>query len=95
MGSEIKNLIERNYKVTCARGKITHETTYDEFLDKYWEEYGEFERAKEYPNDNYLHPDEQKELADIVLVIFNWLHHNNIDIEKLLNEKIDINESRI
>ena len=31
---DIKELLSRNYAATCKRGKITYETTKDEFLNK-------------------------------------------------------------
>ena len=87
----MKDLIEANYKVTVDRGLIKPSTTYNEFLDKIFEEvdelclsydYNDFENTKE-------------ELADVIMVCLNMAKHFNIDIIKEIKNKIEINKKRI
>tara|TARA_R110002020_G_scaffold109607_2_gene253565 strand:- start:803 stop:1066 length:264 start_codon:yes stop_codon:yes gene_type:complete len=87
----MKDLIEANYKVTVDRGLIKPSTTYNEFLDKIFEEvdelclsydYNDFENTKE-------------ELADVIMVCLNMAKHFNIDIIKEIKNKIEINRKRI
>lgn len=86
----MKKLIERNHKSIVDRGLITPNTTKMQFIDKIFEEVNELES---YYLDNNGEIDEF-ELADIILVCLNMAKHYNIDIEKILLEKIKINERR-
>ena len=86
----MNKLIEDNYTSILNRGLINKHTTKSQFIDKLYEEVGEFE---EYyvNNKGELDPEE---LADIILVCLNISKHYNIDIEKELNRKIQINKNR-
>lgn len=86
----MKKLIEDNYKSIVKRGLITPNTTKKQFIDKIYEEVNELEC--EYLN-KFGFVDEF-ELADIILTCLNMAKHYNIDIEKVLKEKIKINENR-
>jgi predicted house-cleaning noncanonical NTP pyrophosphatase (MazG superfamily) len=79
----MKDLIEENYKSIVKRGLITEKTSLKEFTDKLDEEVKEFKE--------YYDPEE---LADIILVCLNIAKHWNIDIEKELKKKIEINFNR-
>lgn len=85
----MKQLIEDNYNSIVKRGLITPNTTRKEFFDKLKEEVFELE-AYEYQN----HRIDPLELADVILVCFNISKHYNIDIEKELKRKIEINFNR-
>lgn len=86
----MKKLIERNYQSIVDRGLITPNTTNFEFYDKIHEELIELENEFY----NYNIKCDEFELADIILVCLNMAKHYNIDIEKVLIEKIKINERR-
>jgi len=79
----MKELIESNYASIIKRGLITDKTTLNDFLNKLDEEVNEFKE------DNRPY-----ELADIILVCLNIARHYNIDIEKELIKKIQINNLR-
>jgi len=86
----MKNLIEDNYKSIVDRGLITPTTTKSDFIDKLFEEVGEFEFCYT-ENKGEIN---SEELADIILVCFNIAKHYDIDIEKELKNKIEINKKR-
>jgi len=81
------NIIKRNYKSIVQRGLINHSTTLHDFVDKLKEEVNEFEHHDSPKNFN-------EELADVILVCLNIAEHYQIDIEKELINKIEINENR-
>lgn len=83
----MKNLIEENYKSIVKRGLITEETKEQEFIDKIYEEVNELEEAV---NEKEL----SFEMADVILTVLNYARHYNIDIEKILKQKIQINKNR-
>jgi len=85
----MKQIIEDNYKSIVKRGLITNETGAGDFIMKLQEEVEEFIEAF---SDSL--PNENEELADIVLVCLNIAKHYEIDIESELKQKIKINENR-
>lgn len=90
----LSEIIERNYAATVKRGKITPETTIQDFLYKIHEEYKELEES--YYNNvvKDIFDFDAKELADIVLVCFAKAKHFNIDLLKVMEEKTLYNETR-
>lgn len=87
---DIKEIINRNYQATVKRGLIKPETTKTEFLLKLQEEVFELDCAIY----NRLQPDENFEMADCILVILAMAKHFEIDILKVLEEKVIFNENR-
>ena len=85
----MKNLIESNYQSILKRGLINENTTSLDFIMKLEEEVQEFIEAEKFGLEN-----ENEELADIILVCFNIAKHYDIDIEKELKNKIQINKKR-
>ena len=85
----MKNLIESNYQSILKRGLINENTTSLDFIMKLEEEVQEFIEAEKFGLEN-----ENEELADIILVCFNIAKHYDIDIEKDLKNKIEINNKR-
>ena len=85
----MKNLIESNYQSILKRGLINENTTSLDFIMKLEEEVQEFIEAEKFGLEN-----ENEELADIILVCFNIAKHYDIDIEKELKNKIEINKKR-
>lgn len=79
----MKELIESNYQSIIKRGLIKPETSMQDFVNKLDEEVAEFKEFYE-----------AEELADIILVCLNLARHFNIDIEKELLKKIEINKNR-
>jgi NTP pyrophosphatase (non-canonical NTP hydrolase) len=88
---DIKEIINRNYQATVKRGLIKPETTKTEFHIKLQEEVLELDCAIY----NRLQPDENLELADVILVCLAYAKHFEIDILKVLEEKVIFNENRI
>lgn len=86
----MKNIIENNYKSIVARGFISPSTTKLDFINKLYEEVAEFEEC--YVNNKG--EINAEELADVILVALNIAKHYNIDIEKELKNKIEINFNR-
>jgi len=86
---ELAQIIESNYKSVLKRGFYQDNPTKLQIIDKLKEEVQEFIEAveKNLPNEN-------EELADIVLVCLNYAKHFGIDIEKELISKIEINFER-
>lgn len=84
------DIINRNYKSTVKRGLINSNTTKKDFLIKIEKEVDELYNYY-YENKGEIDP---FELADIILVCLNMAKHYNIDIERYLKEKIDINFKR-
>jgi NTP pyrophosphatase (non-canonical NTP hydrolase) len=85
----MKKLIQDNYDSIVKRGLITSQTTKEDFVDKLYEEVGEFE---EILSEHGMIDSE--ELADIILVCLNISKHYNIDIEKEMKGKIAVNFNR-
>ena len=85
----MKKLIEDNYSSIVDRGLITPTTTKQQFLNKLFEEVGEF--ADAYYFDETI---DAEELADVILVCLNMAKHYNIDIEKEMRCKIAVNFER-
>ena len=86
---EIKEIQERNYEATVKRGQITKETMSFEFVDKLKEELSELENH--YFINGFI---DEKELADVILVCLSFAKHKNIDIMKVMQEKVIFNENR-
>lgn len=80
----MKKLLTRNYVSIVKRGHINKKTTNRIFLDKIIEE------TIELRDSNY----DPIELADIILTCLNMAVHNNLDIIKIMKDKIKVNESR-
>lgn len=86
---KIEEIQERNYKATVKRGQINRETTDYGFLEKISEE------VEELGNHHYIEGFiDEKELADIVLVCLSFAKHKNIDLLKVMEEKVIFNEKR-
>lgn len=85
----MKDLIKENYESIVGRGLITHETGHGDFIMKLQEEVEEYIEAV-----NLGLPNENEELADIVLVCLNIAYHYSIDIENELKNKIKKNKQR-
>lgn len=85
----MKRLIQDNYDSIVKRGLITHQTTKEDFLNKLFEEVGEFEEV--FVEHGMI---DAEELADIILVCLNISKHYNIDIEKEMKGKISVNFNR-
>ena len=85
----LDGLINDNYDSIVKRGLITPETTDQDFVNKLFEEVGEFE---EIVSEHGMI--DAEELADIILVCLNIAKHYNIDIEKELKNKIQVNFKR-
>ncbi len=83
----MRSLVKRNYKSIVQRGLINHATTLEDFVNKLKEEVNEFEYYSSPKNFN-------EELSDVILVCLNIAEHYQIDIEKELISKIEINEKR-
>ena len=81
---KLKKLMSRNYAATVRRGLITNDTTVDEFISKIYEEAEEL----------YENPDDDSELADIILVCLAYAKHFHIDIVSALEQKVKYNEVR-
>ncbi len=82
-------LINDNYESIVKRGLITPQTTKEDFVNKLFEEVGEFEEV--YVEHGMI---DSEELADIILVCLNIAKHYNIDIEKEMKGKIAVNFNR-
>lgn len=100
---DLKELQERNYAATVRRGFITEKTSVGDFLNKIDEELDELgECLFDSVNGDFVNPkhckyckkDSQLELADIILVCLAMAKHYDIDIMKVLEEKVVINENR-
>jgi len=85
-GNKLVDLIE---KERVKRGLITHQTTKEDFLNKLFEEVGEFEEV--FVEHGMI---DAEELADIILVCLNIAKHYKIDIEKEMRGKIAVNFNR-
>ncbi len=85
----MKQIIEDNYKSIVKRGLITPETDSSDFIMKLEEEVQELIEAENFSLNN-----RNEELADVVLVCLNYARHLGIDIEKELQNKIKINNTR-
>ena len=85
----MKELIQRNYESIVKRGLINKYVTRLDFLDKLEEEVEEFKHEAINITEN-----QGEELADVILVCFNYAKHYNIDIESELKKKIDKNFRR-
>lgn len=85
----MKSIINENYKSIVDRGLITSKTTKRDFILKLEEEVQEYTDAA-----LHGHGSEKEELADVILVCLNIAKHYNIDIEKELITKIEINKKR-
>lgn len=85
-------IIERNYKSIQKRGLITSKTNHVDFHDKLVEEVKE---VKQELCKNPISIEKLSfEIADVILTALNYAKHYNIDIEKVMIEKIKINENR-
>jgi len=97
----MKKLIKDNYDSIIKRGLITDKTTIKDFTDKLYEEVEEVNELCYVPGFNdYLDieainkHDLSFEIADVILTALNFAKHYNIDIERILKEKIEINNER-
>ena len=85
----MKKIINDNYDSILKRGLITPKTTKEDFVNKLFEEVGEFEEV--FIDHGMI---DSEELADIILVCLNIAKHYKIDIEKEMRGKIAVNFNR-
>lgn len=85
---DLNELQLRNYSATVRRGLITPQTTISEFTAKLFEECNEFYDATKFGLLDGL------ELADIIIVCLSTAKHFDIDIQRMLEQKTIINETR-
>lgn len=85
----IKEIQGRNYYATVGRGQITKRTTPLDFAIKMQEELDELIYSIE--EDGSF---DEKELADCLLVGLAQAKHFNIDIIKVMSDKVMFNEKR-
>ena len=101
----MKEIINDNYNSIVARCLIMPDTNMHEFIVKLYEEVDEVKSEciiidPEKQCDigkNIEDIDMEKlsfEIADVVLTAFNFAKHYDIDIERILKEKIEINFKR-
>lgn len=85
---------KRNYEATKKRGLITTDTRFMEFVEKLKEETRELEESfhKRMIYDNVIF--DPTELADVMLVCTAIAQHYNVDILKVMEEKMKYNETR-
>lgn len=77
----MEKLILQHYIAQVKRGKITRESTVEEFIEKLKEEFSEFiEEAMECVRSGELTPSLCHEGADVMGVLCNLFTHLNIDI---------------
>lgn len=86
----IQEIIDRNYTATVRRGQITDKTSAYEFTSKINEENNELDES--IYNCGKLF--DENELADVALVCFAMAKHYNIDLIKVMGEKMLYNEIR-
>ena len=88
---DLNKIQNRNYTATVKRGLITPLTTVNDFFQKIKEEIDEWYEIAFLENSE---GNEGHELADIIIVCLNAAKHRGIDIQKALEEKTLINETR-
>lgn len=93
MMDKFNELIERNYTATKRRGQINSQTNILDFIDKLKEELWELEISFMVSNINDPGIDE-KELADLFLVVGTMAKHLQIDLFKIAEQKVEFNEKR-
>ncbi|PNX47080.1 MAG: hypothetical protein BV456_11465 [Thermoplasmata archaeon M8B2D] len=93
---DLKEIQERNYQATVKRGLITAATTFDDFIDKIKEETLELIYSAEIDirSGDIKYMFDELELSDIIITCFNMAKYYDIDIQKALEEKTLINETR-
>ena len=85
----IHEIIDRNYAATVRRGQIVSFTQAHEFIEKLFEEVYELDYSTKIDNSF-----DENELADVALVCFAMAKHYNIDLIKVMGEKMLYNEIR-
>lgn len=85
----IQEITDRNYAATVRRGQIVSFTQAHEFIEKLFEEVYELDYSTKIDNSF-----DEKELADVALVCFAMAKHYNIDLIKVMGEKMLYNEIR-
>ncbi len=87
---DIQEIINRNYEATVKRGQIDNKTHAYNFTSKINEENNELDESIYNCGKNF----DEKELADIALVCFAMAKHYDIDLLKVMEEKMLYNENR-
>ena len=85
----IQEIIDRNYAATVRRGQTVSFTQAHEFIEKLFEEVYELDYSTKIDNSF-----DENELADVALVCFAMAKHYNIDLIKVMGEKMLYNEIR-
>lgn len=85
----IQEIAKRNYAATKRRGQIVSFTQAHEIIEKLFEEAKELAHSVKIDNSF-----DEKELADVALVCFTMAEHFNIDLIKVMEEKMLYNEIR-
>lgn len=86
---DIQEITNRNYAATVKRGQIVSFTQAYEIIEKLFEEAYELDYSVKIDNSF-----DEKELADVALVCFTMAKHFNIDLIKVMEEKMLFNEIR-
>lgn len=94
---DLNKAAKRAYTNAINRKKISKSGGHQESVNSLKEEFEEFERANEdTPGDHMPNVSEAvEELTDILIGAMTELYRRDIDIEKVVHEKLKYNESRI
>jgi len=84
--------LQRNYQASVKRGKITNNTSSEEFVEKIKEEVNELHESHVAFNDSFMF--DSQELADVILVCLAMAYHFDINIWDEIELKVKFNELR-
>lgn len=93
----INKLAEQAFNNAIIRGKTSKDTTHDETFFGILEELREFREASEVDPSEHLpeYTQAQEELTDILICCLTELHRRGVDVEKIINAKIEFNKMRV
>lgn len=93
---ELNALAEQNYESCIERGRIRRFMNHHECVEGIGEELQEFNDSSEFRKSEHLpqYTQAQEELADILISAMTELHRRNVDIERIVTDKINFNIKR-
>lgn len=91
----LNTLAQEAYKNALKRGKINPEDDHETRWSGIWQELDEFHHATDNPSEHLpQYTERQEELADVLICCLTELHHEGVDVQKIIEEKITYNNKR-
>lgn len=94
---ELNKIAQKAYNNAVLRKKVTLYSSHQEDVDSLMEEMKEFAEASETKDSEHLplYTEADEELADILISCLTELFKRGVNVDKLVDDKMEFNEKRV